>query len=101
MLEPNVRASASVSLGPELTSDPRDSPAGGGARLGTPTVVAPNAFLCPPECITLSQHKNRVEEAENPVPVDGCLKGRAEPVAQPATGLIGGRFHFGEKAERR
>jgi hypothetical protein len=88
VLEPSVRASASVSLGPELTGDPRGSPAGGGVRLGTPTVVALHVFLCPPECITLSQHKNRVEEAENPVPVDGCLKGRAEPVAQPATGVI-------------
>jgi hypothetical protein len=50
-----------------------------------------NVFLCLRECIKLAQHKNRVEEAEKLAPSDGCLKGRAEPVAQPATSPTRGK----------
>ena len=52
-------------------------------------------LLWQPKCIKLVQHKNRVEEAEKPGPSDGCLKGRAEPVAQPATSNAGRSVLFG------
>jgi hypothetical protein len=75
-----------------------------GSSLPAPTFFMGDVFLCPPECINLAQHKkSEWEEAEKPVPSDGCLKGRVEPVAQPASSsyVRGGPVLFWGKRERR
>jgi hypothetical protein len=40
--------------------------------LGARPLSCVNVFLCSSGCITLGQHQNRVEEAENPAPQMGA-----------------------------